>query len=118
MSRRRPGKKYPTQEDILSTSAYTKLLRNADEIKRTAKSFGLKPDKAYALTITALLTASMKQFLEIRHLQGEDRGITSPQQEVELMEDLVHDVGAFMTNMMEIRDPGSEYRVEFVRKDC
>ncbi len=116
MAKRKSSPKHQTQEDILATSAYTKVLRTANEIKATARSFGLKPDKAYAMAITALLTAAMRQFLEVRHAQGEDRDIVNPAQEIEVMEDLVHDVGAFMTGMLEIHDPGSEYRVEFVRK--
>ena len=115
MPKRQPNKK-PTQEDVLSTSAYTKLVKASNEIKKSARSFGLKPDKAYSLAVTALLTAAMRQFLEIRHLQGEDRRIVRPDQEIEVMEDLVHDVGGFLCNMMELNDSGSEYRAEFARK--
>ena len=116
MSRRKQKPKKLTQENVLSTSAYTKLLKAANEIRQGARQFGVKPDKAYSLVITALLTASMRQFLEVRHAQGEDRRILNPSQEIEVMEDLVHDVGAFLCGMMEDRDPESEYGVEFARK--
>jgi hypothetical protein len=33
------------------------------------------------------------------------------------MEDLTHDVGAFLCDMLERRDSGSRYFVEFCRKD-
>ena len=105
-----------TQEDVLTTHAYTKAVEAANAIKSTAKNFGLKPDKAYALAIRALLIAAMRQFLEVRHALGEDRDIVVVDQEIEVMEDLTHDVGAFLTGMLEDRDPDSEYRAEFVRK--